>query len=183
MPHSELRFRLATRADVPRLLALVHSAYRGDHSRVGWTTEADLLDGQRTDPEEIEAILAADDSQLIVAEQAGELVANALLRRAGDTAYVGMLAVSPELQAQGIARALLAEVERRVIAQGLGTRVEMTVIAQRLELIAWYARRGYHATGETRPFPYGDARFGLPRRQDLYFCVLEKQLGAARPPA
>jgi ribosomal protein S18 acetylase RimI-like enzyme len=182
MPQSALRFRLATRADVASILVLVHSAYRGDASRVGWTTEADLLDGQRTDPEEIEALIEAKDSQLIVCERAGELVANVLLSRAVDAAYVGMLAVRPELQAQGIARALLAEVERRVLADGLGTRVQMTVIAQRVELIAWYERRGYRVTGEKRPFPYGDARFGLPRRTDLYFCVLEKQLAAAHDP-
>ena len=176
MRHSELRFRLATRADAPQIFSLVHNAYRGDPSRVGWTTEADLLDGQRTDPEEIDALIDDDDAQLIVAEQAGELVANVLLRREGDAAYVGMLAVRPELQAQGIARALLEEVERRAIEHGVGSRIEMTVIAQRPELIAWYGRRGYHATGETRPFPYGDERFGLPRRPDLYFCVLAKTL-------
>jgi len=172
---SELRFRLANRADVPHIVALVHSAYRGDHSRLGWTTEADLLDGQRTDPEEVEALIDAADSQLLVAERAGELVGNVLISRQGDAAYVGMLAVRPELQAQGIARALLHEVEGRVLAERLG-RIEMTVIAQRPELIAWYERRGYRDTGLTRPFPYGDERFGLPRRPDLFFRVLEKAL-------
>ena len=52
----------------------------------------------------------------------------------------------------------------------------MTVIAQRAELIAWYERRGYARTGEARPFPYGDPRFGEPRRDDLSFLVLEKPL-------
>ena len=173
---SELRFRLAERQDVARIVALVHSAYRGDPSRVGWTTEADLLDGQRTDPEEVEALIVGEDSQLLLAEQSGELVGNVLLSRHGAAAYVGMLAVRPELQAQGIARALLSEIERRVRVEGLATRIEMTVIAQRRELIAWYERRGYRLTDETRPFPYGDARFGLPRRPDLYFCVLEKRV-------
>jgi ribosomal protein S18 acetylase RimI-like enzyme len=175
---AELIFRLAQPDDVPRVVALVHSAYRGDHSRLGWTTEADLLDGQRTDPQEVQALIAAEDSQLIIAEIEGELVANVLLSWHGAAAYVGMLAVRPELQAQGIARALLEEVERRVRAMALGTRpctrIEMTVIAQRPELIAWYTRRGYVDTGETRAFPYGDERFGLPRRPDLYFRVLAK---------
>lgn len=173
---SELTFRLAAPVDVPRLLGLVHSAYRGDASRVGWTTEADLLDGQRTDPQELSELIEAPDCQLILAEQAGELAASVLLKLQGETAYVGMLSVRPELQARGIARALLAEVERRVQRDARATRIEMTVIAQRAELIAWYARRGYLDTGETRPFPYGDERFGLPRRPDLYFRVLAKPL-------
>jgi ribosomal protein S18 acetylase RimI-like enzyme len=171
---STLTFRLAEPADVQRLLALVHSAYRGDASRAGWTTEADLLDGQRTDPQELCELIAAADTQLIVAEEAGELVASVLLKLQTDAAYVGMLSVRPELQARGIARALLAEVERRVQQDGRASRIEMTVIAQRAELIAWYARRGYLDTGETRPFPYGDERFGLPRRPDLYFRLLAK---------
>ena len=52
----------------------------------------------------------------------------------------------------------------------------MTVIVQRPELIAWYERRGYALTGERRPFPYDDERFGDPRRTDLEFAVLEKRL-------
>jgi hypothetical protein len=52
----------------------------------------------------------------------------------------------------------------------------MTVIAQRQELIAWYQRRGYSLTGEARPFPTEDPRFGLPKRDDLGFVVLEKRL-------
>ena len=51
----------------------------------------------------------------------------------------------------------------------------MTVIARRRELIAWYERRGYALTGETRPFPMDDPRFGLPR-EPLFFVVLRKRL-------
>ena len=58
---------------------------------------------------------------------------------------------------------------------------EMTVIEQRSELIEWYRRRGYHATGETEPFPYGNFRFGLPLRDDLRFSVLEKRLVVSAP--
>src|SRR4051794_13241714 len=42
-------FREAGPADLGAIVALVESAYRGESSRAGWTTEADLLDGQRTD--------------------------------------------------------------------------------------------------------------------------------------
>ena len=54
--------------------------------------------------------------------------------------------------------------------------MEMTVIANRGELIAWYERRGYVLTGERRPFPLDDPRFGLPKTRDLAFVVLEKPL-------
>src|SRR5688572_32820421 len=90
-----------------------------------------------------------------------------------------MFAVEPALQASGIGRALLAELERRIEAEQSATRVRMTVIAQRTELIAWYQRRGYALTGEEEPFPYGQPRFGLPRRPDLGFVVLEKPLAQA----
>ena len=52
--------------------------------------------------------------------------------------------------------------------------LRMTVIDVRDELIAWYERRGYRRTGIRKPFPYGDTRFGVPRRDDLRFEVLEK---------
>ena len=54
--------------------------------------------------------------------------------------------------------------------------MRMTVIDIRDELIAFYERRGYRRTGIKKPFPYGDARFGLPKRDDLRFEVLEKPL-------
>src|SRR5690606_28279470 len=90
-------------------------------------------------------------------------------------AHIGMFAIRPALQGGGIGRALLAEAER--VARARGARAaEMTVIEQRVELLAWYARRGYLPTGETEPFPYGNPRFGLPRRDDLRFVVLAKPL-------
>jgi ribosomal protein S18 acetylase RimI-like enzyme len=92
------------------------------------------------------------------------------------TAYFGMFAVVPTLQGGGVGGKVLAEAERRAVALWSATAMEMTVIRQRDELIAWYERRGYRRTGETRPFPHGDERFGLPRRSDLEFAVLTKSL-------
>jgi GNAT superfamily N-acetyltransferase len=92
--------------------------------------------------------------------------------------YFGMFAVRPNLQSAGIGSAVLAEAERYARDVWCADRLEMYVIAQRAELIAWYARRGYRATGATRPFPYGDERFGQPRRPDLAFTVLSKPLPA-----
>jgi len=90
--------------------------------------------------------------------------------------YIGAVSVRPTSQGQGIGRDLLAQAERVIGEDWKLERARMTVIAQRPELIDWYARRGYHDTGETAPFPYGDARFGAPKRDDLYFVILEKAL-------
>ncbi|MFI7241270.1 GNAT family N-acetyltransferase [Streptomyces qinglanensis] len=172
-----LTFRRAAEADIPALTALVESAYRGETSRAGWTTEADLLEGQRTDPEGVAAVVRDPKSILLVVERDGALVACCQLEHRGAEAYFGMFAVSPLLQGGGVGRAVLAEAERTVRAEWGAERMRMQVIRQREELIAWYERRGYRRTGELSPFPYGDERFGLPQRPDLAFELLVKPLG------
>jgi ribosomal protein S18 acetylase RimI-like enzyme len=99
-----------------------------------------------------------------------------LERRRGAVAYFGMFAVSATLEGVGAGKRLLAEAVRQAKAEWGCARMEMTVIAQREDLIGWYVRRGYREIGERRPFPYGDERFGLPRRPDLEFTVLSKDL-------
>ncbi|HWB65812.1 MAG TPA: GNAT family N-acetyltransferase [Mycobacteriales bacterium] len=170
-------YRAATAADVGAVVALVESAYRGDSSRAGWTTEADLLGGQRTDADAVRAIVDAADAEVLLAEDAtGSIVGCCQLEwRSCGICYFGLFAVSPQRQASGIGRQLLEAAERRAVERGAGT-MEMTVIAQRGDLIGWYERRGYARTGESRPFPYGDERYGLPRREDLHFVVLAKPL-------
>ncbi|HZQ56509.1 MAG TPA: GNAT family N-acetyltransferase [Acidimicrobiales bacterium] len=170
-------FRRAAADDIPALHALVQSAYRGDASREGWTTEADLLGGQRTDPDALRAIIDGDGSRILVAEEHGVIVGCCQLeRRSGGTAYLGMLAVAPGLQARGVGRAVVGEGERIARTEWGAERMQMTVIKQRSELIAWYQRLGYAPTGETAPFPYGDERFGVPKVADLEFVVLAKPL-------
>ncbi|MCZ7415616.1 MULTISPECIES: GNAT family N-acetyltransferase [unclassified Streptomyces] len=175
-----LAFREATEDDVEPLVALVESAYRGEASRVGWTTEADLLDGQRTDPDGVRAGLKDPESRVLVAEAGGELVACCQLERRpgaeGVAVYFGMFAVRPGLQGGGLGRRVLAEAERTAAELWGARAMEMTVITQREDLIAWYVRRGYTRTGRMSPFPYGDERFGLPRRPDLRFELLVKPL-------
>lgn len=175
-----LGLRPATARDAPAIAALVNSAYRGDSSRAGWTTEADLLGGQRTDAEGVADIIASPNDVVLVHEDPGAGTGGVLccvhLERTDDGCYLGMLTVRPTLQAGGIGRRLLASAEAWAAAHWGSTRVYMTVIAQRPELIAWYERRGYAKTGERQPFPYGDARFGLPQREDLVFEVLAKRL-------
>ncbi|MFI9121373.1 GNAT family N-acetyltransferase [Streptomyces bikiniensis] len=172
-----ITYREAVLEDVPVLVPLVESAYRGDASRAGWTTEADILQGQRTDPEGVAAVITAPGSRLLVVERDGEAVACCQLEDRGEAAYFGMFAVRPELQGAGLGKRIIAEAERRARELWGAREMHMTVISVREELIAWYERRGYRRTGRTTPFPYGDERFGLPQRDDLEFELLVKPLG------
>ena len=170
-------FRPATPDDVPALRALIESAYRGDSAKVGWTHEADLLGGQRTDEAELRDILADASRIILLAEIDGALTGCVQVADQGrGLAYLGLLTVDPARQAGGLGRLLIEAAEAEAAARFAATRMEMTVIRQRAELIAWYERRGYRLTGETRPFPLDDPRFGLPRTRDLAFVVLEKPL-------
>lgn len=175
-PTAPLAFRAATEADVAALVALIESAYRGDAGRAGWTTEADILDGQRTDAEGVSAVVRDEGSRMMVVERGGELIACCQLENRGEHACFGMFAVRPELQGGGLGRVILAEVERLAGTEwGVG-EMHMTVISVREELIAWYGRRGYARTGKMTPFPYGDPRCGVPRRPGLAFELLVKVL-------
>jgi GNAT superfamily N-acetyltransferase len=168
--------RKAASADIPDLLALIQSAYRGESSRAGWTTEADLLDGQRIDAEMLSAQIADPaNTVLLLGDSTGALACAMVTDRSVGVAYFGMFAVRPTAQGSGIGSWLLSEAED--LARQLGAdRMQMTVLSLRPELLAWYARRGYLPTGRTIPFPHGDERFGLPRRPDLEFTELEAKL-------
>ena len=172
-----LDLRPAVGADLADLLALITRAYRGESARKGWTHEADLLGGQRTDAEMLAESLADPVRHLLVHAPEGRPVACVELTEKGSgRAYLGLLTVDPEAQASGLGRALLAAAEAFAAGELGAKRIEMTVIVQRADLIAWYERRGYRLTGETRPFPSHDPRFGLPKRSDLEFVVLERLL-------
>ncbi|HLX51327.1 MAG TPA: GNAT family N-acetyltransferase [Streptosporangiaceae bacterium] len=174
-----LTFRFAEPADVPAIVSLVESAYRGEASRMGWTTEADLLDGQRTDAATVSSILSSEGSAMLVAEAAGRLAGCCKLERQPPaTVFFGLFSVPPDRQGQGWGSAILAEAERLAREDWGAQTMVMTVLAQRPDLIAWYERRGYRRTGEQRPFPYDDTRFGVPKRPDLSFVVLAKSLAA-----
>ncbi len=174
-----LIFRPATHADIPALVALVTSAYRGDVSRQGWTTEADLLDGQRIDPDVLARDIGRARSRILVAERGGEMLACAHVAEEDGTGYFGMFSVRPDLQGGGVGKAMLAEAERIARAEWQLPTMRMTVIDIRDELIAFYGRRGYARTGIKKPFPYGDERYGIPKREDLRFEILEKPLTGA----
>lgn len=168
--------RPATAADIPALHALVESAFRGDSARNGWTHEADLLDGQRTDPAALAEAIADPNRTILIARDDGAMLGCVEVKRAGSgRSALGLLSVRPDSQAKGLGRRLVATAEDHARTQHGASRMEMTVIAARGELIAWYERLGYARTGETRPFPMDDARFGLPR-VSLSFIVVERSI-------
>ena len=169
-------FRHATAGDVAAIVALVESAYRGDTSRAGWTTEADLLDGQRTDRDDVLASITAPDSVMVLVDDDGTLAACCHVQRRGTRCYFGMFAVDPLRAGNGLGKQVMAYAEDIARTRWACTAMEMTVIRQRTDLIAFYERRGYTDTGRRSPFPYGDERFGVPRRDDLEFTLLEKAL-------
>ena len=163
-------------SDLPAIERLVEGAYRGDSARAGWSHEADLVGGRRTDADELAGMLANPRQHLLLFRHGDALRACVALTDKGDgLAYLGMLTVDPASQASGLGRKVLAAAEAFARDRLGGTRMEMQVIAQRSELIAWYERRGYARTGETRPFPYDEQRY-TPKRDDLAFVVLAKGL-------
>lgn len=174
-------FRTADLADIDAIVALVESAYRGESGLRGWTTESHLLDGRRTDTADVGDLVARPDSRVLLAERDGRLLASCHVERQGDIGYFGMFAVDPLQQRSGLGKCVLAEAERVTRDEWACRAMHMTVIVQRTELIGWYQRRGYRRTGQTKPFPYGDERFGIPRRDDLQFEVLRKDfIGVAK---
>ena len=172
-----MNFGRADAGDIGALHTLIESAYRGDSARRGWTHEADLLDGQRTDADALHEIVAADRQVILLARNGDALAGCVQLHDVGEgLAYLGLLTVDPALQAAGLGRELLARSEQFVRTSWQADTIEMTVIRQRVDLIAYYERRGYRRTGEHRPFPHGDPRFGLPKSKELEFAVLRKAL-------
>jgi ribosomal protein S18 acetylase RimI-like enzyme len=171
-----LTFRPATLADIPALVELVTSAYRGETSKQGWTTEADLLEGQRIDPEVLHHDIERPQSRIVIAERNGRMLACAHIAEENGAGYFGMFSVKPDQQGGGLGKIMMNEVERIVRDEWRLPSMRMTVIDVREELIAFYERRGYVRTGIKKPFPYGDERFGIPKRDDLRFEVLEKPL-------
>ena len=163
----------ATLDDIPALDRLVNSAYRGDSSRKGWTTEADLLDGIRTSEASLREMLANTNAAILKYVLDEQLIGCVYLEQQGDVLYLGMLTVDPEAQAGGIGRQLLEAAETYARDHHCHA-LRMTVIPQRHELLAWYERRGYQRTGKTEPFP-NDPRFGNPR-MPLSFIELKKEL-------
>jgi GNAT superfamily N-acetyltransferase len=164
----------ATLVDVPELNILINSAYRGESSKKGWTTEANLLDGLRIDEETLNKYFG--DPNIIIlknTDETGQITGSVYLEVRRPKLYVGMFSVSPLLQGKGIGRDLLLAAETYAKQLNCHT-LTMTVISVRHELVSWYERRGFKATGEIQPFHEG-TKFGVPK-QHIELIVLEKEV-------
>ena len=170
-----LSHRTATIADVPYIVALVNSAYRGDSSRAGWTTEADLLDGQRTDAEEVRSLIAAENSIFLLCFNGEELIGTVHLQHGHHAAHMGMLVIKPGMQGKGLGKKLMLAAEAAAIKMWGVDKMLMHVITLRHELIDFYQRRGYRRTGKLKAFP-NEIRFGIPRVAGLQIELMEKEL-------
>lgn len=170
MTENIFTIRSATKADLSALLALVESAYRGDSAKAGWTHEADLLHDNRSDMATLTALVDDPEQRLLTMWEEEALVGCAQVTRLSPArAYFGLFAVDPQRQAKGLGKHILAAAEREARTAFGADYMEMTVISLRSELIAYYERRGYRNTQETRPFP-------LELDPPLTFVVLEKAL-------
>ena len=164
----------ATLQDIPSLNILINSAYRGETSKKGWTTEAHLLEGKRTTEEELTEIILDSKNTFLKFTENDQIIGSVLLVEKEHQLYLGMLTVSPELQNSGIGKKMLAEAENHAKSLGLST-LSMTVVSVRAELIAWYKRHGYVDTGKRELFPASDIHINISDKP-LEFIYLEKKI-------
>lgn len=170
-----LLFRLANTADAPKIVALVNSAYRGETSRAGWTTEAELLEGVRTHDDEIAGLINTPRSLILIGLVGEEIIASMHLQLVSDAAFLGMFAVKPTGQTAGVGKAMMAEAETVVKREWAAKKILMDVISVRAELIAFYERRGYVRTGKLNDFPVSKDLW-TPKAKDLMLARMEKNL-------
>ena len=158
--------------DIVSLNTLINSAYRGEFSKKGWTTEAHILEGSRTTEVELLGIIQDASHTILKYSDNGKIIGCVLLKVKANELYLGMLTVSPDLQNSGIGKKLLRQAEVFAVEMQL-PKIVMTVITVRVELIAWYKRNGYVDTGAREPFPVSDV-FNPTTKEPLEFMVLEK---------
>jgi ribosomal protein S18 acetylase RimI-like enzyme len=171
-----VEFREASVDDAAEIAALINSCYRGDSSRQGWTTEADLLDGTRTNEAEIESLITTSGSIILTCTDGNEIIGSVYLQKQQPSScYLGMLVVKPQLQGSGLGRRLMAAAEDHVRKKWGAKQMTMSVITVRNELIEYYQRRGYRRTGLIKPFIIDDVH-GIPRVEGIELEILEKDL-------
>jgi GNAT superfamily N-acetyltransferase len=172
------KLTVATEADVPAVVSLINLAFRGRGENTGWSTKEEYIEGTRITEDLLrEDIAAKPHATLLLWRGAGsELLGCVWMEPEHDGVwYLGLLAIPPRQQKAKLGRRLLQAAEDWAQERG-ASEIKMSVVNVRAALIDWYKRRGYFLTAETKPFPYGDTRFGKPQRDDLYFVVLRKRV-------
>jgi ribosomal protein S18 acetylase RimI-like enzyme len=172
---SDSNIGFATTADIPAIKDLLNKSYRGEGSKQGWTTEADLIAGDiRTDEHTLQKVMEQSGSIfLIYKDEEQKIISCVNLQEHDDKLYLGMFSVSPQLQGGGIGKQLLQAAEEYARNQQKKA-IYMSVITLRTELVNWYMRHGYADTGERKPF----VEDGLTGKhlQPLEFMILEKTM-------
>lgn len=173
MPHeiNMTTIEKATLLDVNEINILVNKAYRGESSKKGWTTEADLLDGLRIDEDTLAAYINDEDAAVLKHSNGERITGCIYLKVNKNKLYICMLTVEPELQNTGIGNILLKEADKYADKVKCDT-LWMTVISARKELIEYYERKGFKLTGEIRPFPENPT-FGI-KKKPIELIVMEK---------
>ena len=166
-------FRKAVLTDVEAIVKLVNISYRGESSRAGWTTEADILDGLRTSVHEVERLIASGNTIILLCLNGDELLGSICLEKERAIAHIGMFVVNPAMQANGIGKRLLTEAESLAQYMWGVEQFQMHVITIRHELIAFYERRGYIRTGILSEFPV-NPEVWQPKLAGLQLETLEK---------
>jgi ribosomal protein S18 acetylase RimI-like enzyme len=168
---------ISGKEDIPPLVKLLNNAYRGEESKKGWTTEADIVAGDlRTNEENLKELMELPGAVFLkFTNDKNESDSNRIegcvfLHIRQGKLYLGMLSVSPGLQAKGIGKQIMAAAELYAKEQGCPA-VFMRVISIRHALISWYERQGYYKTGEIQPFD--DTKFGTAK-EAIEFIVLQK---------
>lgn len=171
-----MKINRATPEDVTELNKLVNSAYRGEESKKGWTTEAEILDGIRVDEYALDTMLGSSDATILKSsDRYGKILGTVCLEVKSHDLYLGMFAVSPASQGLGIGKSLLSAAEKCALENNC-SRIVISVISTRIELIDWYKRHGYVATGNAVAFDEIEGRFGDPKVPAISLIEMEKVL-------
>jgi ribosomal protein S18 acetylase RimI-like enzyme len=156
--------------DATAICNLINQAYRGDE---GWTKESDIVDGDRTTLCEIESLILAPDAYLLVAFKEQSIISCICIEATGQRAYIGMFAVNPKAQCNGLGHTTLSLAENFAISELKANTLVMAVVSQRDELIAYYKRRGYQQIGQREAYPT-NLNVGTPKVSDLTIEYLTK---------
>ncbi|MBM5573265.1 GNAT family N-acetyltransferase [Deefgea sp. CFH1-16] len=166
-------FRIAVELDAEAIAQLVNRAYRPRSIAKGWTHEAALISGDRTNCEQIKKLFQPQSAILLLCEDT-EIVACVHVERRDEAAYIGMLSTDPLCQAQGIGKQMLTSAEQYAVANFKSDVLKISVLSSRPELQAFYERRGYLLSGHVEDYPVA-AGVGQPKVNGLHVVGMEKR--------